>query len=168
MESSRRNTKNTDVENTKFGLCHCVAATSKLQLRQRRRVVCLIDLHSTTQVVSSLHATVLGKSCMCIVYNRLNIDREIYFFLALELNGYWKTAAWLLFKARLERNPESRLFQKQENKLLLIQTEFLENVPSTKISTILLSSIEPECPKVSISPHIPSTNIMVILSKRTL
>jgi hypothetical protein len=60
MESSRRNTKNTDVGNTKFGLYH---------------FVCFIDLHSTTQVVSSLHATVLGKSCMCIVYTRLNIER---------------------------------------------------------------------------------------------
>jgi hypothetical protein len=27
-------------------------------------VSCVLDLHSTTQVVSRLHATVLGKSCV--------------------------------------------------------------------------------------------------------
>ena len=29
--------------------------------------LCVLDLRSTTQVVSRLHATVLGKSCVCSV-----------------------------------------------------------------------------------------------------
>jgi hypothetical protein len=35
--------------------------TSKLQNRS-----CVLDLHSTTQVVSRLHATILGKSCVVL------------------------------------------------------------------------------------------------------
>jgi hypothetical protein len=33
-------------------------------LSRREFTSCVLDLHSTTQVVSRLHATVLGKSCV--------------------------------------------------------------------------------------------------------
>ena len=41
--------------------CTIFAAVNQLTLSQ---VSCVLDLHSTTEVVSRLHATALGKSCV--------------------------------------------------------------------------------------------------------
>jgi hypothetical protein len=74
----------------------CAVNQAQDQGRTLLKVSCVLDLHSTTQVVNMLRATVLGKRCVvrsnrCLDWKRRCIWSEVYFIIIIISDGLFQS-----------------------------------------------------------------------------